>query len=147
MEDIYRSQFRLPYSLYESLKAAADQNHRSLNAELVARLEASISDDVVAFLRPDLRERLAKTAAFNKLPTPDQVAQLIDAAYWYLEDIYTAELDYPENFEASIEPSSAPSEGHDVADAIVYASLHNRLNSLESNVEKQLQQIVELLKK
>ncbi len=41
MEEIYRSQFRLPYSLYEQLKASADRNHRSVNAELVARLEAS----------------------------------------------------------------------------------------------------------
>jgi len=43
MNEIYRSQFRLPYSLYESLKEAADSNRRSVNAELVARLEASIS--------------------------------------------------------------------------------------------------------
>lgn len=41
MEDIYRSQFRLPYSLYEQLKESADANHRSVNAELVARLEKS----------------------------------------------------------------------------------------------------------
>lgn len=41
MEEIYRSQFRLPYSLYEQIKASADANHRSVNAELVARLEAS----------------------------------------------------------------------------------------------------------
>lgn len=41
MEEIYRSQFRLPYALYEKLKGAADLNHRSVNAELVARLEAS----------------------------------------------------------------------------------------------------------
>ncbi|MCV4285111.1 Arc family DNA-binding protein [Pseudomonas capsici] len=40
-EDIYRSQFRLPYTLYELLKASADENHRSVNAELVARLESS----------------------------------------------------------------------------------------------------------
>lgn len=39
MDDIYRSQFRLPYPLYERLKAAADHNRRSVNAELVARLE------------------------------------------------------------------------------------------------------------
>lgn len=42
MEDIYRSQFRFPYSLYERLKAAADANRRSVNAELVARLEESL---------------------------------------------------------------------------------------------------------
>lgn len=40
-EDIYRSQFRLPYSLYELLKASADHNHRSVNAELIARLEST----------------------------------------------------------------------------------------------------------
>ncbi|MGH8421886.1 MAG: Arc family DNA-binding protein [Pseudomonas fluorescens] len=39
MDDIYRSQFRLPYSLYESLKMSASSNRRSINAELVARLE------------------------------------------------------------------------------------------------------------
>lgn len=40
-EDIYRSQFRLPYSLYELLKASADHNHRSVNAELIARLTST----------------------------------------------------------------------------------------------------------
>lgn len=47
-EDIYRSQFRLPYSLYELLKASADENHRSVNAELIARLESTFKKmDVV----------------------------------------------------------------------------------------------------
>lgn len=41
MEEIYRSQFRLPYSLYELLKASADENRRSVNAELIARLEST----------------------------------------------------------------------------------------------------------
>ncbi|MEW6460371.1 MAG: Arc family DNA-binding protein [Pseudomonadota bacterium] len=40
MEELYRSQFRLPYSLYEQLKASADQNQRSVNAELVAALQS-----------------------------------------------------------------------------------------------------------
>ncbi|WP_324710083.1 Arc family DNA-binding protein [Pseudomonas citronellolis] len=44
MDEIYRSQFRLPYPLYEQLKEAADANHRSVNAELVARLEASFAN-------------------------------------------------------------------------------------------------------
>lgn len=44
MEEIYRSQFRLPYPLYERLKASADRNRRSVNAELVARLEEVFSD-------------------------------------------------------------------------------------------------------
>ncbi|AZS50644.1 Arc family DNA-binding protein [Entomomonas moraniae] len=42
-DDIYRSQFRLPYSLYEKLKDSADRNNRSVNAELIARLENSYS--------------------------------------------------------------------------------------------------------
>lgn len=50
MEEIYRSQFRFPYSLYELLKAAADKNRRSVNAELVARLEASFSTPPMVIL-------------------------------------------------------------------------------------------------
>lgn len=42
-DELYRSQFRLPYPLYEQLKAAADGNRRSVNAELVARLEESFT--------------------------------------------------------------------------------------------------------
>lgn len=45
MNEIYRSQFRFPYSVYEKLKEAADQNHRSVNAELVARLENSFCEN------------------------------------------------------------------------------------------------------
>ncbi|WP_175983232.1 Arc family DNA-binding protein [Caballeronia zhejiangensis] len=41
MEDTHRSQYRLPWPLYEELKAAADKNRRPLNAELVARLEST----------------------------------------------------------------------------------------------------------
>lgn len=44
-EDIYRSQFRLPYSLYELLKESADRNKRHLNKELVFRLETSMLED------------------------------------------------------------------------------------------------------
>lgn len=44
-EDIYRSQFRLPMSLYENLKEAAEGSGRSLNAELVSRLEHSFEAD------------------------------------------------------------------------------------------------------
>lgn len=37
--ETYRSQFRLPFSLFERLKASSDKNRRSLNAELVSLLE------------------------------------------------------------------------------------------------------------
>ncbi|KAF0812885.1 hypothetical protein IGB42_02729 [Andreprevotia sp. IGB-42] len=38
---MYRSQFRLPWALYETLKAAADKENRSLNREVVVRLQES----------------------------------------------------------------------------------------------------------
>ncbi|MGU8077053.1 Arc family DNA-binding protein [Burkholderia pyrrocinia] len=41
MNDIYRSQYRLPWALYEQLKESAEKNRRSLNAELVARLQST----------------------------------------------------------------------------------------------------------
>ena len=43
-DDTYRSQFRLPHSLYERLKDSAEQSNRSLNAELVERLERSFDE-------------------------------------------------------------------------------------------------------
>lgn len=45
MDDTYRSQFRMPMHVYEKLKAAADRNGCSVNAELVARLDASFDLD------------------------------------------------------------------------------------------------------
>ncbi|MYN25461.1 Arc family DNA-binding protein [Duganella levis] len=44
MSDIYRSQFRMPISLFEKLKTEAGKSKRSANAELVARLERSLAD-------------------------------------------------------------------------------------------------------
>lgn len=43
-DDTYRSQFRLPYDLYEKLKAESEKNRRSLNAEIVARLDESLGN-------------------------------------------------------------------------------------------------------
>lgn len=45
MNDLYRSQFRLPWDLYESLQEQANTNGISLNAELVKRLQASFSTE------------------------------------------------------------------------------------------------------
>lgn len=44
MSDIYRSQFRMPLSLFEKLKNEAGKSKRSANAELVARLERSLTE-------------------------------------------------------------------------------------------------------
>lgn len=45
--DYHRSQYRLPDALYERLKESAAGNGRSLNNELVARLEASFQPPVI----------------------------------------------------------------------------------------------------
>ena len=60
--DTYRSQLRLPYELYEKLKEESEKNHRSLNAEIVARLEKTVRDDELdrnpnAVKIPDIPDR------------------------------------------------------------------------------------------
>lgn len=49
--DSFRSQFRLPGKLYDLLKESAARNGRSLNAEIVARLEASFEPSVQETLK------------------------------------------------------------------------------------------------
>ena len=61
MEDLYRSQFRLPYALFEQLKAAADKSGRSVNAEVVARLADSfVESKVLGDMVQRLADRLAR---------------------------------------------------------------------------------------
>lgn len=73
MEDLYRSQFRLPYSLYERLKASADAEGRSVNSELVSRLEASFTDarqgesETVAVLSKSLAREQQRSESFELL--------------------------------------------------------------------------------
>lgn len=72
-EDIYRSQFRMPYSLYELLKASADSNRRSVNAELIARLEST-------FTKKDaVRNKLGLPIAEEDDDVADTPHALIDA--------------------------------------------------------------------
>lgn len=63
--DIVRSQLRIPPDLYEDLKEAAAASKRSLNAEIVARLEQSVSidelkqkDDQIQMLESFMKETL-----------------------------------------------------------------------------------------
>ena len=61
MEDLYRSQFRLPYALFEQLKAAADKSGRSVNAEVVARLADSfVESKALGGMVQRLADRLAR---------------------------------------------------------------------------------------
>lgn len=63
MEDLYRSQFRLPYPLYERLADAAKAQGRSLNAEVVARLQQSIEGAPAgASVQEEVRAQIAQLA-------------------------------------------------------------------------------------
>lgn len=77
-KDTYRSQFRMPQELYERLKTEADKNRRSVNAELVARLEDSfnlrspsaLQTKVASFLTSnfdDIMEKVVREAVQNSL--------------------------------------------------------------------------------
>ena len=57
IEDVIRSQIRLPEATYEALKRQAELNHRSLNSEMVARLQTSLNEH---------EETLAKLAVLEK---------------------------------------------------------------------------------
>lgn len=70
MDELYRSQFRFPYSLYEQLKKSAAVNHRSVNAELVARLEASFGPTSMMVL-VDEHHR-------SQSPSPERALELIE---------------------------------------------------------------------
>lgn len=54
--DYVRSQYRLPTDLHERLQAASAASGRSMNAELVARLEASFGPDILAEIREMFHE-------------------------------------------------------------------------------------------
>ncbi|CAG9264399.1 Arc-like DNA binding domain-containing protein [Burkholderia diffusa] len=75
MKDIYRSQYRLPWPLYEQLKESADQNRRSLNAEIVERLWSSYAYSNTDLGR--LREAIAKMS-LSDVMTADELSKLAE---------------------------------------------------------------------
>jgi len=79
MEDLYRSQFRLPWSLYEALKSEAETSGRSLNAEVIRRLETSFQTD--KFLSLDVDGPAARAAVLEVMQLVRQldVVDLLEA--------------------------------------------------------------------
>ena len=43
-DDVEKTMVRFPPGMMDRLKAAASENHRSMNAEIIARLETSFTD-------------------------------------------------------------------------------------------------------
>lgn len=148
MDDIYRSQFRLPYSLYEQLKKSADANHRSVNAELVARLEASFSSDVASLLPPGLRGRVEESAKLHNRSVADEIYVLLLAYFLSFEDGY--DPNEPEDFHdfEPIDPEDPILKA--ALEEMALAALYEKVERTESRlatVESQLQQVLELLQK
>lgn len=63
MNDMYRSQFRMPHALYEALKSASEHNHRSVNAELISRLESTFNKEDVIRQKLNLPKEIALAIA------------------------------------------------------------------------------------
>ncbi|WP_321346465.1 Arc family DNA-binding protein [Halopseudomonas oceani] len=115
-EEIYRSQFRLPYELYEKLKEAADKSGSSVNAELVLRLQQS-------FDNPD--EQLKKIQ--NKLAVQELKAMLSEASLTVgmMNLLTKVDTQTPETAEAAEE---------------LFNSLRNRLANL-GDLEQRVEEI------
>jgi hypothetical protein len=79
MEDTHRSQYRLPWPLYEELKAAAEKNRRPLNAELVARLESTFPKLTVSADAdlPTLYSTISKLS-LTELMTPAEITMFAE---------------------------------------------------------------------
>lgn len=62
----------IPESLHERLKESAAQNHRSLNREIISRLEAQLMPP-----RPDAEQKLAEIRALRQrlaaYATPEEI--------------------------------------------------------------------------
>lgn len=68
-DEIYRTQLRLPKHIYDQLKSLAESSGRSLNSEIVHRLEASLNSNTLGFR--------------NDVPTERQNAELLlEFEYW-----------------------------------------------------------------
>ena len=79
MEDTHRSQYRLPWPLYEELRAAAEKNRRPLNAELVARLESTFPRLTVSADSdlPALHSTISKMSLAD-LMTPAEITMFVE---------------------------------------------------------------------
>ncbi|MFW6855417.1 Arc family DNA-binding protein [Burkholderia gladioli] len=80
MEDTHRSQYRLPWPLYEQLKASAEAQRRSMNAEIVSRLTVSIAQSEQyeqQFKSAKLRRKGGGRPATEPVPSIEQILTVL----------------------------------------------------------------------
>lgn len=85
MHEIFRSQFRLPGELADKIRESADASGRSMNAEVVARLERSFQESSIATAWPELealtqRIRENTEAVLQTTRETQDLARKIEAA-------------------------------------------------------------------
>lgn len=68
MNDLFRSQFRLPQELADQLRRAAESSGRSMNAEVVARLESTFAAST-ATPAADLSQTVQELQSLQQLGT------------------------------------------------------------------------------
>jgi plasmid stability protein len=138
----------MPAELKARLEQAAKGNHRSVTAELVARLETSFSSDVASFLPPGLRGRVEERAKLHNRSVADEIYVLLLAYFLSFEDGY--DPNEPEDFH-DFEPVDPEDPILKAAlEEMALAALYEKVERTESRlatVESQLQQVLELLQK
>lgn len=70
-EETVQMNLKVPASLRDRLREAADKNHRSMTAELVARVSQSFEDEPVSARVDDLEDRVDMLESFIKRAYPD----------------------------------------------------------------------------
>jgi hypothetical protein len=138
---------RMPQDLREQLAESAKKNNRSVNAEIIFRLESSFSPDLASFLSPEMRARVEENAQFKRVSTGIAIASLLEQAFWSIED-------YDRGDDSDEDRYEPPPENHEddiFAQAVRKAGLADMYSKVERTesrleaIEKQLQQVVTLL--
>ena len=69
-EDIVQMNLKVPASLRDKLREAADKNHRSMTAELIARVSQSFDDEPMEDRVLELEERVGMLESFLERAYP-----------------------------------------------------------------------------
>ena len=67
-----RFQIRMPEGLRDRIRVAAEENNRSMNAEIIARLEASFDENIVTMSKDD-SDLISKALAIAVLKCVDEL--------------------------------------------------------------------------
>ncbi|MGV7211391.1 Arc family DNA-binding protein [Oxalobacteraceae bacterium A2-2] len=116
MSEIYRSQFRMPFKLFEKLKAEAGKSGRSVNAELVGRLERSLtesSNELDIKIIFEALERLSLRNPDLRYSFGVQLGQTVESASEISGGSWTLPANSSSTFSASMQQETSERQGGD----------------------------------